>query len=799
VSLKEETEKRYLNYALSVITSRALPDVRDGLKPVQRRILYSMYYDLKLLPNARFKKSATVVGDVMGKYHPHGDQAIYDTMVRMAQHFSLLHPLVDGYGNFGSIDGDKQAAMRYTEARLQPLSLEMLDEIKHETVEHRPNFDGSLEEPVVLPSRFPQLLINGSAGIAVGMATNIPPHNLQEVMDALLLLVDVPEATTADILKRVKGPDFPTGGELIASRKERLALYEKGQGNVMIRGEYKEEKVREKGKKNKRVIITSTPYNVTRSVIVEKIAEVIVERKLPPLLDVRDESTEQTRIVLDVKSGADVDLVMAYLYKHTPLQQRFSVNMTCLVPTPNPQVAAPERLSLKQMLEQFLAFRFEVLERRFRCELRRIMDRIHILEGFRIVFNALDEAIKLIRESDGRKDAGIRLQKRFGLSDRQTEAILDTRLYRLAKLEIKVILEELAKLQARADEIEAILNSRELMNDVFRGECKELVDKYGVPRRTRIRESDKAPELQSDAFVEEEDTHVILTRDGWVKRIRTISDISSIRVRENDEILAILPGSTKESVGFVTNMGVVYTSSIWDIKATTGYGVALQTMFKFKDGERVVAGVTLDPRYCGDIGLPKEGEEPSDEMPSTQLLVVTEKGFGSRVSLAPFVEPSNRSGRRYTRLTKGDQVIEAFVVSGSETLVLASEKRRYLAFGVGEVKFLSGPGKGVGLIKLDDDLVFAAAVSREPTQGLVLETVDDEIVEITPQTGKGTGKRLSKGTQKRGVKGWKRKIPEELIVPTEVSEQQARPETPDEVEDELLPEPTLPGLLTFDF
>lgn len=789
VSLQEEAEKRYLNYALSVITSRALPDVRDGLKPVQRRILYAMFDQLKLLPNTKFRKSATVVGSVMGKYHPHGDQSIYDAMVRMAQSFSLLHPLVDGYGNFGSIDGDKAAAMRYTESRLQPISIDLLEELKHQTVDHRPNFDGSAEEPVVLPAKFPHLLVNGSAGIAVGMATNIPPHNLGEVMDAILLLIDMPDADISDILKRIKGPDFPTGGEIIASRKERIALYEKGQGSIIVRGEWKEEKIRGKGKKGKRVIITSTPYNVNRSVVVEKIADVIVSRKLPPLQDLRDESSEQTRIVLELKSNADIDMVMAYLFKHTPLQQRFNVNLTCLVPTPNPLVSAPERLSLKQILEQFIAFRLEVVERRFRCELQRILTRIHILEGFKKVFNNLDEAIQIIRESDGRKDAGERIQKRFELSDRQTEAILDTRLYRLAKLEIKDILAELAKLQARADEIEAILTSRARMNDVLRKECKEVKKRYEKPRASRIRSDDKTPELQPDSFIQEEDTHVILTRDGWVKRIRTINDISTIRVRENDEIIAILPGSTKEMVCFFSNLGVAYTSRIWDIQATSGYGVPLQSIFKFKDGERVVAGLSLDPRYCGDIGLsdgveetPTVGKvrfagqvsqpttqdkEPEQAIPASHLLVVTQDGFGSRVSLTTFAEPSTKSGRRFTRLSKGAQVLEIFLIQGEELLILTSQKQRYLMFSVADVKFLANAGKGVKLIGLEEgDALFAAGLSTSKKTGISLETIDDIIIELTPETLKGIGKRASKGTKKRGVKGWKRKIAPPLL-PTE--------------------------------
>ncbi|HEY0714498.1 MAG TPA: DNA gyrase subunit A, partial [Polyangia bacterium] len=356
-NLSDEAQRRYLNYAVSVITSRALPDVRDGLKPVQRRILYAMYHNLHLYPDGRFRKCAAVVGEVLGKYHPHGDVSSYEAMVRMAQDFSLRYTLVEGHGNFGSLDGDGAAAMRYTEARLTPLAMELLEEIDEGTVDFRPNYDGSIEEPIVLPARAPQLLANGCAGIAVGMATNIPPHNMAELCQALVALIDDRDLEVKDLMKFIKGPDFPTGGQVTNTKAELRSIYEAGQGSVRIRGEWKTEDT----KRGQQIIITSIPYNVTKSTLVEKIAEIIIGKKLPLLVDVRDESTDEVRVVLELKPGADPNLTMAYLYKHTPMELSFPVNMTCLIPTPGSEVASPMRLNLKAILQEFLNFREEVV------------------------------------------------------------------------------------------------------------------------------------------------------------------------------------------------------------------------------------------------------------------------------------------------------------------------------------------------------------------------------------------------------------------------------------------------------
>ncbi|MFV1979177.1 MAG: DNA gyrase subunit A, partial [Myxococcota bacterium] len=416
VHLKETAREKYLNYALSVITSRALPDIRDGLKPVQRRILYAMYNNLRLLPTGRHRKSATVVGEVMGKYHPHGDSAIYDAMVRMAQEFSLRYPLIDGQGNFGSLDGDSAAAMRYTEAKLREIAMTFVEELSRNTVDFRPTFDGSLNEPIVLPAQVPNLLLNGSSGIAVGMATNIPPHHAGEILDALIKLSRKGSATVAELLEHVQGPDFPTGGCILNTREEIEKIYTTGEGTIVIRGEFQVGRLDGGGKG---IFITSIPYGVNKSDLIERIADHIRAGKIPQIVDIRDESTDDVRIAIELKRGANADAAMAYLFKYTPLKSRFHVNLTCLLPTDNPEICAPRKIDLKIALREFLDFRLIVVTRRLRHELEQVERRIHILEGFSIIFGALDEAIKLIRASRNKQDAAQRLMHRFRLDDVQ--------------------------------------------------------------------------------------------------------------------------------------------------------------------------------------------------------------------------------------------------------------------------------------------------------------------------------------------------------------------------------------------
>src|SRR5919198_810840 len=470
VPLHEAAQSRYLNYALSVITARALPDVRDGLKPVQRRILYTMWQQ-NLTADAKHRKCAKVVGDVMGSYHPHGDVALYETLVRMAQPFSLRYPLVDGSGNFGSLDGDSAAAMRYTECRLARLSDELLSEIDQTTVHFRPNYDGTKTEPVVLPARIPNLLVNGTTGIAVGMATNIPPHNLTEVCTALVKLLDNEDIGNAQLSRIIKGPDFPTGGQILNSQDELKQIYKTGAGTVRLRGTWD---IGPDTRSTKTIYIESIPYTVNKAQLVERIAEIVLSRKLPQLLDVKDLSTEDVRIALELKKDADEKMVMAYLFKHTPLQINFPVNLTCLIPTENPEVGRPERLDLKSILWHFLHFRLEVVTKRLEHELAALKRRIHILEGFEKVFDALDEILKMIRKSDGKADAAEKIMKRFDLDAEQTDAILELKIYRLARLEILIITNELAEKRKRARQISGLLKSEADRWKIVRQEIEEV-------------------------------------------------------------------------------------------------------------------------------------------------------------------------------------------------------------------------------------------------------------------------------------------------------------------------------------
>lgn len=694
-SLQSEARRRYLNYALSVITSRALPDVRDGLKPVQRRILYAMLNDEHLRPESKHRKSAKVVGSVLGRYHPHGDSSVYDAMVRMAQDFSLRLPLVDGSGNFGSLDGDAPAAYRYTEARLAPPAMDLLRELDSETVDMKPNYDGTTEEPVVLPARFPNLLVNGSTGIAVGMATNIPPHNLREITAAAVALADDPNLPHASIMKHIAGPDFPTGGQILNSKVELRQIYEDGHGAIRVRGEYKLE---EKKRGGTDIVITSIPYAMTKSDLVEKIAEVILARKLPYLLDVRDESTTDVRIVLEIKRDADPVMVMAYLYKHTPLQSNFHVNLTCLVPPaylddelgrklPPDAPPQPRRLGIKAMLRYFLDFRYEVTCRRFEYQLAQLRKRIHILEGFRTIFDALDETIKIIRASDGKEDAAGKIIKRFKLSEIQTEAILELKLYKLAKLEIRVIREELAEKTAEAKKIEGILKSETKLWGVVKDELKETANLLGTPRRTKVGGVSDEQEFDADAFIVDEDAHVVVTRDGWIKRAREIKDPSQTRVREGDAVMAVLPGSTKEKVVFFTSAGSAYVIKINDITPSTGYGDPAQKYFKFDDGERIVAAYTLDPRA----------------LVAPQLLAVTKAGLGFRFATAGHMEVTTKAGRRYAKPAPGDEVLGVVPCNDTDTVVVATRNAHVLQCAAGEIAKLEGAGRGVTVIKTSDD------------------------------------------------------------------------------------------------
>ena len=752
VPLHQAASERYLNYALSVITSRALPDVRDGLKPVQRRILFTMFHDMALHPGGRYRKCAAVVGEVMGKYHPHGDSSIYEALVRMAQDFSLRVPLVDGHGNFGSLDGDPAAAMRYTECKLRQIAEDLLTEIKKRTVDHRPNYDGQRFEPVVLPAQFPHLLVNGSEGIAVGMATRIPPHNLGEVVDAAVALIDDPQLSVAGLMRYVRGPDFPTGGRILADSSDLLEIYETGQGTLKVQGEYEVEKA----DRRRRIVITSIPYGQNKARILERIGEEVRNRKLPQVTDVRDESTEDVRIVLELKQGAEPEPVMAWLYKRTPLQTTWPVNLTALVPSERPDVAAPARLDLQQILRHWLDFRFETVRRRYVYDLEQLRERIHILEGFAKVFDALDEAIRIIRESEGRRDAAERLIERFDLSDLQADAILELRLYKLARLEIQLILEELAEKREEADAIERMLRSdRELWGRV-RQELLTLRAAYPDPRRTVLGEPEQTLEFDEDVFIVEEDAWVVVTRDGWIKRQSSFTGIDKIRIRDGDEIGWLLKASTRSTITFFSNLGSAYVARVDSVPATTGYGDPLQRHFGFSDGERVIGVISNDPRHLEPLrGAPA----PDGDLPPPYGVAVTVKGRALRFPLAGHVEPSTRNGRRYARLDAGDAVFAVYGSDGTERVGVATRGGRAAVFLLDEVPVLKAPGKGVlGLRLRDDDEVMAYELGRTPNDGPTVVTSFGR--ELTVSERKfGISKRGGRGKvvlQRGSIDQWKR-------------------------------------------
>ena len=760
VELTDAAQSRYLNYALSVITARALPDVRDGLKPVQRRILYTMW-EQRLNADAKPRKSAKVVGDVMGSYHPHGDTALYDTLVRMAQPFALRYPLVDGHGNFGSLDGDAAAAMRYTECRLAPPSAELLDQIDQDTVPFRPNYDGTRTEPVVLPARLPNLLVNGATGIAVGMATNIPPHHAGEVCAALLALLDDRELSSARLCRHIKGPDFPTGGQILNSPEELARIYETGSGAVRIRATW------EPGPKtrgSRTLHVTSIPYAVNKAQLVERIAEVILARKLPPLLDVKDVSTDDVRIALEIKRDADERMVMAYLFRHTPLQTSFAVNLTCLVPTEQPEVGRPQRLDLHQVLWHFLRFRLDVVTRRLEHELRALERRIHILEGFETVFDALDEVLRIVRRSDGKADAARRIMRRFELDAEQTDAILELKVYRLARLEIIVIREELAAKRHRAREIAELLGDEDRRWGLVRDEIAAMGEAYGEaanPRRTLIEGAGEEAEYSADDFIVAEDAIVLVTADGWIKRQKEVRDLAATRLREGDALLAALAGSTRATVVFFSNFGAAYTARIVDVPATTGHGEPIQRLFKLRDGERVVAAMSLDERAAPGIATGGEGE-----VPPRHAVAVTSDGYSLRFGLEPFAEPSTRAGRRFARPAAGAEVVGVAATTGAETLIAVTARARAMLCPAREINFLSGPGKGVILIKLPR--------GTDRVLGFIASTGDRDL--LTVETSRGAAQTVSTAkyaVTNRGGKGrellqrgqFKRVIPPPVKVP----------------------------------
>ncbi len=715
-------------------------------------------FDIGVEGDHEFVAEGVVVHNCMGKYHPHGDTAIYDAMVRMAQPWSLRVPLVDGQGNFGSLDGDSPAAMRYTEARLTPFGAALLGEIKQDTVPFRPTYDGQLFEPVVLPATAPVLLVNGATGIAVGMATNIPPHNLGEAVDACLALLKNPAATIEALVKHLPAPDFPTGGRILNTPAELLRIYQTGEGAVDLRGEWTEEKGR--------VILTSVPYALDKSDLIEKIADHIRAGRVPQIVDIRDESTDDVRVVLELKKGASAGAAMAYLLKHTPLQTRFHVNLTCLVPTDNPEICAPQKVDLKTALQHFLDFRLDIVTRRLAHELRALETRIHILQGFAVIFAALDEAIRLIRASRDRPDANARLRHRFSVDEEQADAVLDIKLYRLARMEIDAILKELAEKEARAAEIRTLLADEAGRWAVVRSELRDVKKRFADARRSTVGGPDAAVSYAAEDYIISEDVYVIVTRDGWVKRQRSYTDLASIRVREGDRVLYALAASTRATLGFFTSAGRCYTLRVDSLPQTTGHGDPVQKYFDFADRETVVGVVSFDARTLPE-GVPEtaegaqvlfEGDGAAPEAASVgpYVVAVSSDGLGVRFETAAFSDVSNKNGRVFMRLRDGIRVIGAEIAAGSENVCLASRDGRALIFPVGQIPVFRSAAKGVIAMRLagDADAVLGMAVSDAARRGLDVETSRGrtETIRTTKFDVSNRGNRgatvISKGTLK---------------------------------------------------
>jgi DNA gyrase/topoisomerase IV subunit A len=712
--LQLELENRFLTYALSTIVSRSLPDVRDGLKPIHRRILFAME-SIGLNAAAKPVKSAKIIGEVLGKYHPHGDASTYESMVRMAQDFSMRYPLVDGKGNFGSIDGDAPAAYRYTEGKLTPITSYILNDLKKNTVEFRANYDNTLKEPVVLPSRVPNLLINGSSGIAVGMACSFPSHNLSEVMAALITMIKDPDATVTQLMKHIKGPDFSGGGIILNSKAEIRSAYEQGLGAVKIRGEWKIEQL-PRGKQQ--IIIYSIPYGVNKARLIEKIAEIIIAKKLPPLIDVRDESDENMRVVLELKSGASTEKIMAYLLRHTELENNFQLNFNCLKST-----GEPARLSLKEICRSFLDFRKEVVSRRLEYELAIIIKRLHILDGFVTIFSQLDKALKIIRSSKSKQEAHDQLKKGFKLDDEQVSAVLEIPLYRLVGMEVDKMLAEQKEKSKEKKQIQVILSSDKKIWNVVQKELHEIDEKFGDKRRTKIKTIELV-EYNAEDFIEHEDAYLVLSKNGWLRKFKTVVEPSTLKYKENDSLLAAVKANTREFVAFFTSRGMVYIFKLYNLPYTrTGFGEPVQNLFKFADGEKVISILSLDPAELAAGQIPPT--ENSSNKPSRQTrlsfasenkgglegMITGSSGYGFRFPLSNLIE-TTRSGRKLMTLKGNDKIVGFSLITGDH-LFMASVSGKGIVIPIEQVSLLTGAGMGSRLIKLTNSSLAGFKVTNK--------------------------------------------------------------------------------------
>ncbi|NOZ82361.1 MAG: DNA gyrase subunit A [Euryarchaeota archaeon] len=721
VPIEEEMKRSYIDYAMSVIVGRALPDVRDGLKPVHRRILYAMY-ELGLLHNRPYKKSARIVGEVLGKYHPHGDAAVYDALVRMVQDFSMRYPLIDGQGNFGSIDGDAAAAMRYTEARLAEIAEEMLADIEKETVDFVPNFDDSLKEPSVLPAKLPNLLINGSSGIAVGMATNIPPHNLGEVCDAIAMMIDNPDATLEELMQVIRGPDFPTGA-CILGRKGIVQAYTTGRGTLKLRGKAHIEE----GRKAK-IVITEIPYMVNKAKLIESIAELVRNKKIEGISDIRDESDrEGMRIVVELRKGAQAKVVLNQLYKHTQLETSFGVINLVLVD------GEPKVLSLQETIREFIKHRTQVVRRRSEYELKQAEKRAHVLEGLLVALKNIDEVIKIIRGSPGVKEAKERLMSRFSLTEVQAQAILDMRLQKLAKLEREKLRKEHEELKRRIEELRELLGSEEKILQVVKRETLELKEKYGDARRTEIL-SDEG-ELEMEDLIAKEDMVVTITQNGYIKRLpaRTYRNqrrggrgIVGVEAGE-DRVRDVYVASSHDYMLFFSSSGKVYWRRVYEIPEAGRYskGKAMVNLLGEAEGERITATLAVS-EFCDECFL----------------VFATRQGKVKKTPLSAFGNP-RRAGIIAITLAEGDELVEVEMAEQGDELMLATKFGKAIRFSEGDVRAMGRNAMGVtGITLRRGDEVVAMEVLRGET--------------VLTVTENGYGKRTSVSEyplQRRGGKG----------------------------------------------
>lgn len=735
--LVHEMKSSYIDYAMSVIVGRALPDVRDGLKPVHRRILYAMYED-GLTSDKPFKKSATCVGDVLGRYHPHGDASVYDAMVRLAQDFSMRYPLVDGHGNFGSVDGDPPAAYRYTEARMSKLCNEMLRDIDKETVLWDPNFDESRKEPRVLPSRFPNLLVNGSSGIAVGMATNIPPHNLTEVINACICILENPEAELADLMDYIKGPDFPTKG-IIMGRSGIRAAYATGRGKITVRARTEFE---EFGQNRERIIVTELPYQVNKRQLIANMAEQVRDKRLEGISDIRDETDRNgMRVVIELKKDANPQVVLNRLFAQTQMQTTFGVTMLALV---NNQ-QQPKILSLRHMLDEYLAFQEEIITKRTQYDLKKALDRQHVLQGLLIAEDNIDEVIKTIRESyDNAKE---RLMERFSLSEIQAQVVLDMQLKRLQGLEREKLEAEYAELEKRIEYYRELLSNEEMLKGVLKDELTAIRDKYGDDRLTEIQ--DVEDEIDIEDLIEEEQCVFTLSHAGYCKRVpastyrsqkRGGRGVTGMTTKEEDFVEGVFTASTHDYILFFTNLGKVHRRKGYQIPEAgrTAKGTNLVNILPFEPGEKVTAGITVH------------------EFDEDYLVFVTRNGTVKRLELAS-LNTARKAGIRALTLSEGDELIAVMKTDGKQDILLASANGMVICFNENDVRVMGRDAAGVRGMMLDaGDYVVGAGIAAKAKQLLsVTEYGYGKRTEIEAYLRLGEdGQRRPQNRGGKGLKGY---------------------------------------------